>query len=89
MKVSEQHQKKYADFLRMIEETKKVSSSDGQPQMGDNYDEIITNLGLLSESELILGFANPNGQECRAEGCENNAAEESNFCGQCHPVTVT
>lgn len=66
MKVSEQHRKKFYGFLHLIEEIKKASLLDDQPQLvmvkdpwvlGDNYDEIVTNLGLLSESGLLLGFS--------------------------------
>lgn len=60
LKVPDSHKKKYANFIKLIEDTKaKVVEPDflivASPEvLGDNYEELIINLGLLAEAGLAL-----------------------------------
>ncbi len=57
------HRRKFAEFLKLIERTKKERLGRIvvlQPEaLGDTYEELVTNLYLLSEAGLSLSFVAP------------------------------
>jgi len=59
--MTERHKRKYAGFLRLCQESKanevKVVVVSHPKVLGDNYEELVTNLGLLAEHGLTLGIA--------------------------------
>lgn len=62
MTISEAHRAKFANFTRMIEDTKAKKDIDvvlvADPEvLGDTYEELVTNLNLLREAELGLMIA--------------------------------
>ena len=62
LKVSDAHKTKYAQFIKMLSASKgKVQAvAVASPDiLGDNYEEITTNLGLLAESGLAILIAGP------------------------------
>jgi len=61
--ISAEHAKKYKGFLKLIDKSK-VDKADlvlvAEPWvLGDNYEELITNLKLLAEAELSLRICPP------------------------------
>lgn len=68
MKLSEAHQKKFAQFIEMCQQTQTKGDADiviihHPAVLGDTYEELITNLSLLAESGLALGILPPDKKE--------------------------
>lgn len=61
--MTEAHKIKYASFIRMIDQAKQgdfqVVVIASPVVIGDDYDEIITNLGLLATARLALSVVAP------------------------------
>lgn len=60
MPISDAHRAKFANFIEMLAETKGKADAvvvDHPEVLGDNYEELVTNLGLLADSKLALLIA--------------------------------
>lgn len=73
MDISESHKQKFSGLLQLIDQHNQTgdgldSITITSPEvLGDNYEEIILNLGLLAENRIPLNIAPPSFHKC--PGC--------------------